>query len=118
MPQRWKVHEPLRPHFITCTVVHLIPVFFDASARATHLGSCFDASARSRNHLSECVGRLFDPTQARPVIIRYFGKLVPETAGRMIRFIQRRESDVFALLSILLGLAQFLPHQVWMSSRA
>lgn len=27
MPQRWKVHEPLRPHFITCTVVHLIPVF-------------------------------------------------------------------------------------------
>jgi hypothetical protein len=27
MPQRWKVHEPLQPHFATSTVLHLIPVF-------------------------------------------------------------------------------------------
>ncbi len=27
MPQRFKVHEPLRPHFITSTVLHWIPVF-------------------------------------------------------------------------------------------
>lgn len=27
MPQRWKVYEPIQPHFVTTTVVHLIPVF-------------------------------------------------------------------------------------------
>lgn len=27
MPQRRRVHEPILPHFVTTTVVHLIPVF-------------------------------------------------------------------------------------------
>lgn len=27
MPQRWKVYEPFRAHFVTSTVIHLIPVF-------------------------------------------------------------------------------------------
>jgi len=27
MPQRWKVHEPRSPYFVTSSVVHLIPVF-------------------------------------------------------------------------------------------
>ncbi len=27
MPQRWKVHEPFHPYFVTSTIVHLIPVF-------------------------------------------------------------------------------------------
>jgi putative transposase len=27
VPQRWKVYEPLNAHFVTSTVIHLIPVF-------------------------------------------------------------------------------------------
>jgi len=27
MPLPWKVHEPHYPHFVTSTIVHLIPVF-------------------------------------------------------------------------------------------